>query len=165
MSLAVIILAAGKGTRMNSDLPKVLHPLAGAPLLSHVIQTAKALKPKEIYVVVGHGAEQVEVAVGDQGVNFVTQEQQLGTGHAVAQAISQVSADNTLVLYGDVPLTRPETLQDLLQLQSNSALSILTVELADPTGYGRIVRDGAGSVKAIVEQKDADNETMIGSPN
>ncbi len=160
MSLAVVILAAGKGTRMNSDLPKVLHPLAGVPLLAHVIKTAKALNPEEIHVVVGHGADQVEAVVADQGVQFVTQEQQLGTGHAVDQAISKIRSDQTLVLYGDVPLTRSETLQDLLELQSGSALSILTVKLADPTGYGRIVRDDTGAVKAIVEQKDADPETL-----
>lgn len=160
MSLAVIILAAGKGTRMNSDLPKVLHTLAGEPLLGHVINTAKTLQAQEISVVVGHGAELVETLFADAGVNFVLQEEQLGTGHAVQQAIDKVSAEQVLVLYGDVPLTKPETLTALLAEQANNPLAILTVELDNPYGYGRIVRNDSGQVQAIVEQKDADAATQ-----
>ncbi len=156
MSLAVIILAAGKGTRMNSDLPKVLHTLAGEPLLGHVIATAKTLEPQEISVVVGHGAELVETLFEDAGVSFALQAEQLGTGHAVQQAIDKVSADRVLVLYGDVPMTKPETLVALLEAQAKDPLAILTVDLENPFGYGRIVRDDANSIRAIVEQKDAD---------
>ena len=156
MSLAVIILAAGKGTRMNSDLPKVLHTLAGEPLLGHVIATAKTLQPEEISVVVGHGAELVETLFADAGVSFALQAEQLGTGHAVQQAIDKVSADRVLVLYGDVPLTKAETLTALLEAQAKDPLAILTVDLENPFGYGRIVRDAADNVQAIVEQKDAD---------
>src|SRR5690625_5195152 len=116
MKLTVVILAAGQGTRMQSDLPKVLHPLAGRPLLHHVISTAKALQPTAIRVVYGHGGEQVKASLSDQGVDWVEQEQQLGTGHAVAQALPEVPDDHhVLVLYGDVPMTRAETLRPLLE--------------------------------------------------
>lgn len=156
MKLTVVILAAGQGTRMQSDLPKVLHPLAGRPLLHHVISTAKALQPAAIRVVYGHGGEQVKASLSDQDVYWVEQEQQLGTGHAVAQALPEVPDDHqVLVLYGDVPMTRAETLRPLLKDAGDDALALLTVELEDPTGYGRIVRDEAGQLQRIVEQKDA----------
>lgn len=156
MKLTAVILAAGQGTRMRSELPKVLHPLGGRPLLSHVITTAQALQPQEIIVVYGHGGEQVKSAISAPGVRWVLQEQQLGTGHAVAQALAGIPDDHlVLVLYGDVPLIRAETLQPLLDAASPGALALLTVKLDDPSGYGRIVRDAAGGVQRIVEQKDA----------
>ncbi|MDR5751951.1 MULTISPECIES: bifunctional UDP-N-acetylglucosamine diphosphorylase/glucosamine-1-phosphate N-acetyltransferase GlmU [unclassified Caballeronia] len=152
----IVILAAGMGKRMNSALPKVLHPLAGKPLLSHVIDTARTLKPTRLVVVVGHGAEQVQAAVGAPDVQFAVQAQQLGTGHAVQQALPLVDPSvPTLVLYGDVPLTRSSTLERLVDAASNGRYGVLTVTLDDPTGYGRIVRDAAGAVRKIVEQKDA----------
>ncbi|SAL63484.1 bifunctional UDP-N-acetylglucosamine diphosphorylase/glucosamine-1-phosphate N-acetyltransferase GlmU [Caballeronia telluris] len=152
----IVILAAGMGKRMNSALPKVLHALAGKPLLSHVIDTARTLKPTRLVVVVGHGAEQVQAAVGAPDVQFAVQAQQLGTGHAVQQALPLVDPSvPTLVLYGDVPLTRASTLERLVDAASNGRYGVLTVTLDDPTGYGRIVRDAAGAVRKIVEQKDA----------
>lgn len=152
----IVILAAGMGKRMNSALPKVLHPLAGKPLLSHVIDTARTLKPTRLVVVVGHGAEQVQAAVGAPDVQFAVQTQQLGTGHAVQQALPLVDPSvPTLVLYGDVPLTRASTLERLVDAASNGRYGVLTVTLDDPTGYGRIVRNAAGAVRKIVEQKDA----------
>jgi bifunctional UDP-N-acetylglucosamine pyrophosphorylase/glucosamine-1-phosphate N-acetyltransferase len=152
----IVILAAGMGKRMNSALPKVLHPLAGKPLLSHVIDTARTLKPTRLVVVVGHGAERVQAAVGAPDVQFAVQDQQLGTGHAVQQALPFVEPSvPTLVLYGDVPLTRASTLERLVEAASNGRYGVLTVTLADPTGYGRIVRDASGAVRKIVEQKDA----------
>jgi bifunctional UDP-N-acetylglucosamine pyrophosphorylase/glucosamine-1-phosphate N-acetyltransferase len=159
MKLTVVILAAGQGTRMRSALPKVLHPLGGQPMLSHVIRTARQLEPAAIVVVDGHGGDQVRQAVDQPGVRWVRQERQLGTGHAVAQALPETPDDHLLlVLYGDVPLIRPDTLRQLLNDASTGALALLTVELADPAGYGRIVRDGAGAVRCIVEQKDATAE-------
>ncbi|MCF7981430.1 MAG: bifunctional UDP-N-acetylglucosamine diphosphorylase/glucosamine-1-phosphate N-acetyltransferase GlmU [Pseudomonadales bacterium] len=156
MNLEVVILAAGQGTRMKSKLPKVLHPLAGKPLLSHVVSNAKKLGAQAIHVVVGHGAEQVKNAVGDFTVNWVVQEQQLGTGHAVAQAMPLLSKDSiALVLYGDVPLTSVETLKGLLHKVDEQSMALLTVNLANPTGYGRIIRDTQGQVQAIIEEKDA----------
>ncbi len=152
----IVILAAGMGKRMHSDLPKVLHPLAGRPLLAHVIDTARTLSPTRLVVVVGHGAERVQAAVAAPDVAFALQAQQLGTGHAVMQALPLLDpAQPTLVLYGDVPLTRPDTLARLLQAAGQHRFGILTVEMDDPTGYGRIVRDAAGSIARIVEQKDA----------
>jgi len=157
-ALQVVILAAGKGTRMQSAVPKVLHPLAGRPLLGHAIATAKMLDPARIVVVYGHGGEAVPLAFEDSGAAFVLQEPQLGTGHAVQQAVPQLDRDGvTLVLYADVPLIQASTLQRVLD--GAAGLSVLTVELADPTGYGRIVRDGAGSVRRIVEEKDGDADT------
>ena len=151
----VVILAAGQGKRMHSNLPKVLHPLAGKALLSHVIDTARSLAPQRICIVYGHGGEAVRAAIGAPDLVWVLQEPQLGTGHALMQALPHLAAaGTTLVLYGDVPLTRGETLQRLLHAARDS-LAVLTVELADPAGYGRIVRDAAGNVARIVEQKDA----------
>lgn len=152
----IVILAAGMGKRMRSALPKVLHPLAGRPLLSHVIDTARALAPNRLVVVVGHGAEAVREAVGAADVHFVEQAEQLGTGHAVQQALPLLdTAVPTLVLYGDVPLTRAGTLQRLVEAAGSHRYGILTVTLDDPTGYGRIVREADGKVVRIVEQKDA----------
>lgn len=155
MSLEIIILAAGKGTRMCSTLPKVLHKIAGKSMLGHVIECARKLTPQKIHVVVGHGAEQVKEQFVADDLNFVMQEQQLGTGHAVAAAMPYVNADNVLILYGDVPLIEENTLRALLQKVQVKSLGLLTVTLTDPTGYGRIIRDQKGNVIAIVEQKDA----------
>ena len=152
----VVVLAAGKGTRMYSELPKVLHPLAGKPLLQHVVDTARALNPRAIHIVYGYGGERVPQTLAAPDLNWVLQAQQLGTGHAVQQAAPQLNDDAiALVLYGDVPLTRVETLRGLIDAARSDALALLTIELSDPTGYGRIVRDRAGRVQAIVEHKDA----------
>lgn len=162
MGLKIIVLAAGKGTRMKSSLPKVLQPLAGKSLLAHVIATANSLEPEQIIVVVGHGAEQVKNQFTNQSLTWVEQTQQLGTGHAVQQALPYISNDDqVLILYGDVPLTRLETLQSLTgQLNSTHPLALLTVTLDDPSGYGRIVRDNQHLVTKIVEQKDADSAQL-----
>lgn len=155
----IVILAAGTGKRMRSALPKVLHPLAGRPLLSHVIDTARTLNPVRLVVVIGHGAEAVRSAVAAPDVQFAVQEQQLGTGHAVQQALPLLDpAHPTLVLYGDVPLTRASTLRRLTDAAGQNGYGVLTVTLDDPTGYGRIVRDADGGVLRIVEQKDASEE-------
>ncbi|MFR0673854.1 bifunctional UDP-N-acetylglucosamine diphosphorylase/glucosamine-1-phosphate N-acetyltransferase GlmU [Enterobacterales bacterium AW_CKDN230030176-1A_HGKHYDSX7] len=155
MSLDIVILAAGQGTRMRSALPKVLHPVAGNTMLGHVIHSARQLEPQGIHVVIGHGAEQVRERLAADDLNFVLQDQQLGTGHAVAQAVPAVTADTVLILYGDVPLIEVQTIERLLAKVNDRQLGLLTVTLQDPTGYGRIVRDATGQVTAIVEQKDA----------
>ncbi|MBF7144367.1 MULTISPECIES: bifunctional UDP-N-acetylglucosamine diphosphorylase/glucosamine-1-phosphate N-acetyltransferase GlmU [Pseudomonas] len=155
MSLDIVILAAGQGTRMRSALPKVLHPVAGRSMLGHVIHSARELAPVGIHVVIGHGAEQVRAALQASDIHFVVQAQQLGTGHAVAQAQPGLASSTTLVLYGDVPLIQPATLRALLAKASETQVALLTVNLADPTGYGRIIRDAQGRVTAIVEHKDA----------
>lgn len=155
MSLEIVILAAGQGTRMRSALPKVLHPVAGNCMLGHVIHSARQLDPQRIHVVIGHGADAVRERLAADDLNFVLQDKQLGTGHAVAQAVPFITADTVLILYGDVPLIEVETLQRLLKQAGPEQLGLLTVELDDPTGYGRIVRDASGKVTAIVEQKDA----------
>lgn len=155
MSLDIVILAAGQGTRMRSALPKVLHPVAGRSMLGHVIHSARQLDPQGIHVVIGHGADTVRERLAADDLSFVLQDRQLGTGHAVAQALPGLSADTVLILYGDVPLIEVATLQRLLARVSADQLGLLTVNLADPTGYGRIVRDAAGQVSAIVEHKDA----------
>tara|TARA_Y100001951_G_scaffold94531_1_gene91095 strand:+ start:1104 stop:2462 length:1359 start_codon:yes stop_codon:yes gene_type:complete len=157
MSLDIVILAAGQGTRMRSALPKVLHPVADKPMLGHVIATARSLQPSSIQVVIGHGADTVRERLAAADLNFVIQAEQLGTGHAVAQALPQLGAETVLILYGDVPLIESATLERLLALVSDDQLGLLTVELADPTGYGRIVRDDNGVVQAIVEHKDAND--------
>ena len=155
MPLQVVILAAGQGKRMHSNLPKVLHPVAGKPLVQHVIDTARSLQPQKLVVVYGHGGEVVRSTLDSGDISWALQEPQLGTGHAVAQALPALSgAGQTLVLYGDVPLTRASTLKRLLHA-GRDGLAILTVELADPAGYGRIVRDSAGNVQRIVEERDA----------
>ena len=151
----VVILAAGMGKRMQSDLPKVLHPLAGKPLLSHVVDTARQLNPSRVCVVYGHGGDLVPTQLAAEDVRFVLQAPQLGTGHAVMQAAAALDDDApTLVLYGDVPLTSRQTLQTLVDKAGKEKLAVLTVELEDPTGYGRIVRE-ADRIVRIVEQKDA----------
>jgi len=162
----VVIMAAGKGTRMKSKLPKVLHPLAGRALVHHVLATAAELGARNAVLITGHGADAVEAACGpDSGLGdalrlqCVRQEPQLGTGHAVQQALPALPDDGVvIVLSGDVPLTQAQTLRDLIALCGGDKLALLTLELANPTGYGRIVRDGGGDnapVRAIVEQKDA----------
>src|SRR5574343_158471 len=153
-----VILAAGQGKRMHSKLPKVLHPIAGKTLAQHVIDTARQLSPEKLIVVYGHGGEMVRSTLAAPDLAWAEQAQQLGTGHAVAQVLSELgSAAQTLVLYGDVPLTTVTTLKRLLQA-GKDALSVLTVDLANPTGYGRIVRDAAGNMVSIVEEKDATAE-------
>ena len=163
-ALDVVIMAAGKGTRMKSRRPKVLQDLAGRPLVQHVIHTAAQLQARMAVVITGHGADEVESALrsGDQGValQFVRQEPQLGTGHAVMQALPVLPDDGlVVVLSGDVPLTQADTLQALVSAGQGDKLALLTLEMNDPTGYGRIVRSPSGSVHAIVEHKDA-NETQ-----
>lgn len=155
MSLDIVILAAGQGTRMRSALPKVLHPVAGNSMLGHVIHSARQLSPEGIHVVIGHGADLVREQLAADDLNFVLQDKQLGTGHAVAQAVPAITADTVLILYGDVPLIEVETLQRLLTLVNDQQLGLLTVTLDDPAGYGRIVRDEHDRVTAIVEHKDA----------
>jgi len=161
MSLSVVILAAGQGTRMRSGLPKVLHKLGGAALLQPVLRTARQLEPASIHVVYGHGGEQVKDALSHENVNWVLQDQQLGTGHAVAQAMPQVADDDTLlVLYGDVPLIQSNTLSALVARSADGSLAVLTANLDDPHGYGRMIRDSHGKLIGIVEQKDASPEQL-----
>ncbi|MGI9276370.1 MAG: bifunctional UDP-N-acetylglucosamine diphosphorylase/glucosamine-1-phosphate N-acetyltransferase GlmU [Endozoicomonas sp.] len=165
MRADIVILAAGQGSRMKSSLPKVLHPIAGKPMLEHVIlgalQTQKVIGQGEIHVVIGHGAEKVKSALGHYNLNWVEQTEQLGTGHAVQQAVSGCKgADVVLVLYGDVPLIHASTLQSLLAASNGERLGLLTINLANPSGYGRIVRDGFGNVQAIVEDKDSTPEQL-----
>src|SRR6202140_1104068 len=161
MQLSVVILAAGQGKRMNSDLPKVLQPLAGQPLLQHVIRTAQGLTPKNIYVVYGHGGAQVQAALGAEPVEWILQADQLGTGHAVMQAMCVIPDDHiVLVLYGDVPLIRAPALRTLVAGAREGALALLSVELDDVTGYGRIVRGEDGTVTAIVEHQDASPDML-----
>ena len=150
----IVILAAGQGKRMNSALPKVLHPIAGKPMLAQVLDTARLLKPANLCVVFGHGGEQVQAALAAPDVTWVRQEPQLGTGHALLQALPHLDPKlPTLVLYGDVPLIQADTLHHLLSI-ADKGLALLTAMLANPHGYGRIVRAG-GKVKRIVEEKDA----------
>ena len=156
MPLEVVILAAGQGKRMHSTLPKVLHVLGSEPLLAHVLRAARALKPDVVHVVFGHGGDRIRATFTGEPVRWVHQAEQLGTGHAVAQAMPAVADDSTvLVLYGDVPLIFPSTLRDLISQAGAHRLGLLTVDLIDPQGYGRIIRDDAGKVARIVEQKDA----------
>ncbi len=159
--LSIVILAAGKGTRMRSSLPKVLQPLAGKPLLAHVIDTAKRVGAAEICVVYGHGGEHVQSAFPDDQLGWALQEPQLGTGHAVQQAMPQVAEGNTVVIvYGDVPLVTPETVRQLAAAAAGGKLGLLTVDAENPQGYGRIIRDTAGNVLRIVEEKDATDEQL-----
>ncbi len=158
--LDVVIMAAGKGTRMKSSLPKVLHTLAGKALVRHVVDTARQLQARHTIVITGHGADQVEAALlatyTDGGLRFARQMPQLGTGHAVQQAVPHLPDDGVVVvLSGDVPLIAAETLQGLAQACAGERLALLTVVPPDPTGYGRIVRSPSGQVHAIVEHKDA----------
>ena len=165
-ALDLIVMAAGKGTRMKSRTPKVLQKLAGRPLLQHVLDTAGQLQARSAVVITGHGAEQVEAAIAAHNagntaldLKFVRQEPQLGTGHAVQQAVPALAGDGmAIVLSGDVPLTQADTLQGLLDAAGGDKMALLTVTMPDPTGYGRIVRNAAGTVERIVEQKDASAE-------
>ncbi len=154
----IVILAAGQGKRMHSNLPKVLHPIAGKALVAHVIDTARSLAPQTLCLVYGHGGDAVRTTLAAPDLAWALQEPQLGTGHAVQQALPHLKdGGTTLVLYGDVPLIQAETLKRLLQA-AQDALAILTVELEDPSGYGRIVRNAKGEVVRIVEQKDSTPE-------
>ncbi len=167
MDLSVVVLAAGQGTRMRSDLPKVLHPLAGRPLLAHVLDTAFALAAERVVVVHGHGGDAVRAAVSDRPVVWVEQAEQRGTGHAVAQALRVIpDRDVVLVLYGDVPMITAETCRALVRHAAGGSLALLGMEPGDPSGYGRILRDGEGRVTGIVEEKDATPEQRaIGEVN
>jgi bifunctional UDP-N-acetylglucosamine pyrophosphorylase/glucosamine-1-phosphate N-acetyltransferase len=161
MRLDVLVLAAGKGTRMRSELPKVLHSLAGKPLLAHVFSSVEALDSAAINVIVGHGKAQIQATFAEQSLNWIEQTAQLGTAHAVLQAIPSLRDDaKVLIVYGDVPLIKSATLEKMLAGVNDDAMSLLTVELADPTGYGRILRNQAGEVTGIVEQKDAAPEQL-----
>lgn len=156
MPLSVVILAAGQGKRMNSDLPKVLQPLAGKPLLGHVVETARRLAPDNIYVVYGHGGSRVQAAFEHERIDWVLQAEQLGTGHAAMQAMPMIPDDHlVLILYGDVPLIRADTLRALLRAAQPPAISLLCARVSAPAGFGRVIRDALGAVSAIVEQKDA----------
>ena len=158
--LSVVILAAGKGTRMYSDLPKVLHPIAGKPMVKHVIDTAKQLDAKQIHLIYGHGGDLLQQRLANEPVNWVLQAEQLGTGHAMQQAAPFFADDeNILMVYGDSPLITKATLEKLIAAKPENGIALLTVELANPTGYGRIIREN-GSVVAIVEQKDANPEQL-----
>ena len=158
--LSVVILAAGKGNRMYSDLPKVLHKIAGKPMVKHVIDTAKQLNAAQIHLIYGHGADLLKQRLADEPVNWVFQAEQLGTGHAMQQAAPFFADDeNILMLYGDAPLITTETLQKLIAAKPENGIALLTVNLENPTGYGRIIRQD-GNVTAIVEQKDANAEQL-----
>jgi bifunctional UDP-N-acetylglucosamine pyrophosphorylase / glucosamine-1-phosphate N-acetyltransferase len=159
--LSVVILAAGQGKRMRSDLPKVLQPLAGEPLLRHVVNTARALHPASLQVVYGHGGDAVKTAFAGEQIGWALQAEQKGTGHALMQAMPAIADDHlVLVLYGDVPLLRAQTLLELVALASRRQVALLTVMLADPSGYGRVIRS-RGQVKSIVEHKDATNKQLL----
>lgn len=160
-TLEVVILAAGQGTRMRSNLPKVLHCIAGKPMVSHVVESSRQIGASAIHVVVGHGAEQVKQSLNGDDIQWATQEQQLGTGHAVAQALPAIAKDSiVLVAYGDVPLVAPSTLAALVASVSKDAMSLLTVKHTDPSGYGRIIRQN-NKILEIVEQKDALPEQLL----
>jgi bifunctional UDP-N-acetylglucosamine pyrophosphorylase/glucosamine-1-phosphate N-acetyltransferase len=167
MPLSVVILAAGQGKRMASDLPKVLQPLAGRPLLEHVVATARALGPAAIHVVYGHGGERVRTAFAGTDLRWALQAEQKGTGHALMQAMPGVpEGDVLLVLYGDVPLIRARTLEGLVARAGEAGLALLSARLPDPAGYGRVIRDGAGRVVRVVEEKDANHkERAVGEVN
>ena len=160
MPLKVVILAAGKGTRMKSAMPKVLHRVAEKPMVEHVVDAASSLGAEKTVLVIGHGADQVRATV-TRDVEYVEQTEQLGTGHAVQQALPLLNPEDTvLIAYGDVPLTKPETFKKLIDDVTDSNIALLTVIMEDPTGYGRIIRDTAGKAQGIVEQKDASPEQL-----
>ncbi|GAA0854670.1 bifunctional UDP-N-acetylglucosamine diphosphorylase/glucosamine-1-phosphate N-acetyltransferase GlmU [Aliiglaciecola litoralis] len=155
MTFSVVILAAGKGTRMKSQLPKVLHPIAEKPMVQHIIDTVKTLGAENIHLIYGHGGEQLKQTLAHNDLNWCLQAEQLGTGHAVQQAAPHIQDDeDVLILVGDAPLIKASTLQQLIDVKKQSDLALLTVKLDDPTGMGRIIREGE-NVKAIVEHKDA----------
>lgn len=163
MTIDVVVLAAGQGSRMKSQLPKVLHPIAGKSMLAHVLDSAKAVQADAMHVVIGHGAEKVKAAfTAEKNLTWALQAEQKGTGHAVMMALDTLAAEGTtLILYGDVPLTQPATLQILIELANDQQLGLLTVNMADSTGYGRIVRDADDKVIAIVEHKDANEQQLL----
>jgi len=157
MKIKTIILAAGQGTRMRSALPKVMHEIAAKPLLKHVYDTSRKIPNNSVFIIYGHGGELVKSRLSDMEATWIEQKQQLGTGHAVQQAEQYIEDDDkVLILYGDVPLLKKETIEGLLKNVSEQSLALLTVDLENPMGYGRIVRDDSGKVIKIVEQKDAD---------
>ncbi|WP_394753197.1 bifunctional UDP-N-acetylglucosamine diphosphorylase/glucosamine-1-phosphate N-acetyltransferase GlmU [Crenothrix sp.] len=162
MTITTVILAAGKGTRMRSELPKVLHKIAGKPLLEHVYDMSRQLENNRIKIVYGHGGELVKDSLSYFEANWVEQKQQLGTGHAVQQVSDQVAdGDTVLILYGDVPLLKLSTVKELLANVSDDTLALLTVNLQNPTGYGRIIRNTVGQVTKIVEEKDASAQEKL----
>jgi bifunctional UDP-N-acetylglucosamine pyrophosphorylase/glucosamine-1-phosphate N-acetyltransferase len=162
MSVDVVILAAGQGSRMKSNLPKVLHKVGGKPMVQHVIDTATQMTDVDTHVVIGHGADLLRQSLEGQTLNFALQAEQKGTGHAVAQAMPNVAEDSVvLILYGDVPLTQAATMQEMVNIAATGDLALLTVNLKDPTGYGRIVRNSDDQVIAIVEHKDATAEQHL----
>ena len=157
--IKVVVLAAGKGTRMHSDLPKVLHTIAGRSMLQHVLDAASAISAASVHVVIGHGADRLRDAMSQQPVNLVVQEPQRGTAHAVEQALPYLERDAiAVVLYGDVPLITKESLDALLKPVSENCMAVLTCKMTEPTGLGRILRDSSGAIRAIVEEKDATDE-------
>ena len=162
MKLQVCILAAGQGKRMRSAKPKVLHEIAHKALVEHVLDTASELSPNESPIVIfGHGGEQLRAALAEREITWVEQAEQLGTGHAVQQCLPHIANDGiTLILYGDVPLTRADTLRELISQAQSTGFSLLTVMMDDPSGYGRIVRDSKNDIRAIVEHKDASSEQL-----
>ncbi|MGL6117728.1 NTP transferase domain-containing protein, partial [Plesiomonas sp.] len=157
---SVVILAAGKGTRMHSDLPKVLHPIAGKPMVSHVIDTARSIGAENIHLIYGHGGDQLQARLSGDDLNWVIQAEQLGTGHAMQQAAPHFADDEViLMLYGDVPLISANTLKRLLQAKPVDGIGLLTAKLDNPAGYGRILREN-GKVSGIIEHKDASAEQL-----
>ncbi|MEH6344630.1 MAG: bifunctional UDP-N-acetylglucosamine diphosphorylase/glucosamine-1-phosphate N-acetyltransferase GlmU [Bermanella sp.] len=163
MNIDVVVLAAGQGSRMKSDLPKVLHPIAGKSMLAHVLDCARSVEANNLHVVVGHGCEAVKTCFSTSSdIQWALQSEQKGTGHAVKMALENLAPSGvTLILYGDVPLIQSNTLQQLIKLVSPSQMSLLTVNMQDPTGYGRIVRDANEKVTSIVEHKDASDVELI----
>ena len=160
--LDVVVLAAGKGTRMKSSLPKVLHPIGGKPMLGHVLDAARQLNAEQLNVVIGHGSQSVVDQFVEDDISFCYQLEQLGTGHAVQQVIPKLRPNAvTLILYGDVPLIQVETLKKLIGAVDETSIGLLTVNLDNPKGYGRIVRDNNGDVRSIVEEKDASIEQRL----